>query len=160
MRYKIADEMYEVEDGTEKVSITRSLADVWQGRSGAAGECMNAKCVLRNAASFPHPVLAVSVIKTVVLVVDRPGHAVRYMLSERDSRLIHEHDTEQVGEPGALTLRVPTGTRRQGAYRDRSQPGKRPSFTGAHRRHLVRGEQARVKAAIAATTADAQEGTA
>ena len=107
VRVLIGDERYQVTDARRDVVIERSLLDVWRGRPGVAGECMNARCIIRNAELFPHPVLATSVIKSRVYVIDRPGHVVRYVLGKRDQDLVASHDEESIAAPGTLTLQAP-----------------------------------------------------
>jgi hypothetical protein len=76
---------------------------------------MNSRCIRaqRNAKVFPHPVYLVSTILTRVYIVDQlddaglPAHAIRYALTERDSKLINAHDRHGVGIDGELRLRIP-----------------------------------------------------
>lgn len=141
------------DDAKTDVTIKRQMVDIWKGRPGEAGKCMNAVCITRNKKLFPHPVLGVSVVKSRVFILDKPDHAIRYVLSAHDAELIEKHDTIAVGEPGTLVLRAPHGPKKSGAIH-----GNTPGRGGPHRvggkydKPLARGEQARVMAAVGAGT--------
>lgn len=139
--------MFYYDDAKQPVKITRTLMDVFRGKPGVAGECMNAQCIIRNKAKFPHKVLGVSVVKSRVYVIDTPEHAVRYTLGEKDSLLIANHDENAIGQPGELTLRVPRikkGTSTSGtSWGDRKNKARRGKG-----KPLPRGERARIKAAV------------
>jgi hypothetical protein len=141
-RQRIGDWLIPYDDATQDVIIKRTVADVLHATPGDDQDCMNSVCILRQrqAHVFPHPVYLVSTIQTKVYVVDRldandePAHAVRYDLSERDSRLIREHDRYGAGEPGELRLRVPRqpkGTSHRAA--------DSPSWTGGDGERWPRG---------------------
>jgi hypothetical protein len=145
-RIRIGGDLHDLSDAKRDVTLHRTLADVWHGKRGDALECMNAACVLHNAGAFPHPVLAVSVTKSRAYVVDKPGHAVRYVLDESAGTAIDDHDAEGMAEVGELTLHAPRGKDRKGAshgpvHTDRGTEGSRTPRTlgsvGARRRELV-----------------------
>lgn len=152
---RIAGDLYRYSDAKKDVVIERKLVDVWKGKAGAANECMNARCILRNRAKFPHKVLAVSVLKSVVYVIDSPEHAVRYIVGSRDRDLIAQHDETAKSEPGTLVLHAPNGSDKAGRERKRGTPVR--GKTGRYNRPLVRGEAARLLAAVGAGTAGASK---
>ena len=148
-RTRIDGVLYPYDDAKKDVELQREIMDVWKGRPGEAGKCMNAVCIERNKNLFPHPVLAVSVIKSRVYILDSLDHAVRYTLSDRDSRLIEQHDTIAVGQPGTLTLRAPKGHNVKGAVHSTKAGRSGPhNANGQKNKPLARGEQARVVAAV------------
>jgi hypothetical protein len=149
-RVKIAGALFPYDDATETVTVERTLMDVFKGRVGDAQACMNAQCIMRNTSAFPHPVLGVSVVKTRVYVIDAEDHVTRYELSHKDSKLIEAHDEDSIGQPGTLTLRPPW--RKKGAQIDR-EPNRGGGTAASKKKKgapIVRGELARVKAAVGA----------
>jgi hypothetical protein len=149
-RTRVDGILYPYDDAKKDVTIERDLVDVWKGVPGNATECMNAQCIIRNKAKFPHKVLAASVIKTRVFIFDSPNHLVRYVLSSQDSRLIEAHDSKAIGQPGTLRLRAPHG--HDVAGDSHGAKDSRPSgpHSGTRDKSLVRGEKARVLAAVGA----------
>jgi len=146
----IADALVEYDDAVRPIEVPRSLVDVWKGQPGVAGKCMNAQCIMRNKKLFPHKVLAVSVIKSRVFIMDTHDHAVRYVLSRKDSRAIQAHDEEALGQPGTLTLRPPAPSNAAGiTYSSQHRPHK-SKRGGQLKKTLSRGEKARVAAAVGA----------
>jgi hypothetical protein len=114
-RIRIGDWLLPYDDATVEVILDRTVEDILRATPGDDRNCMNSMCIRaqRNAHCFPHPVYLVSTITSRVYIVDRltdtntPAHAIRYELSEHDSRLIAAHDRAGVGEPGKLRLRIP-----------------------------------------------------
>ena len=146
-RVKVLGELHEVSDAKRDVTLQRTLAHVWHGKRGADDVCMNSVCILDSSGAFPHPVLAVSVTKARAYVVDRPGHAVRYTLSDTAGVDIDAHDAEGIAEVGELVLHAPRGKARKGAnHGDTPRPEGNKDHTrtprgigavGAARRELV-----------------------
>lgn len=151
-RIKIEGTYFPYDDAKKDVSIKRTLVDVWKGKPGSANECMNAQCVMRNKRKFGHKVLGVSVIKSRVYILDSPDHVIRYTLSERDSRLIAQHDEEALGQPGTLVLRAPRGHNKAGAVHStkRGRSGQHNPSSKKQNHPMALGEKARVMAAVGA----------
>lgn len=147
-RIKIDGELVEYDDAKRAVTIKRSLLDIWKGRAGIAGKCMNARCILRNKAKFPHKVLGVSVTRARVFVIDKIDHAVRYILSPKDRLLIKNHDEFSVGEPGTLTLYPPKSSLAAGVTHSSQHRAHTSRRNNKLRKKLCRGERARVMAAV------------
>lgn len=151
------------DDARRDVVIFRKMIDIWKGDPGSAyadGKtegCMNDQCALRNKRLFPHPVFAVSTIKSRMYVVDKvdrktgePLHCVKYVLSASDGDDIARHDVLRTAVEATLTLRAPRGTDKKGAvHGDGSKRGpshpKDPKSAS-----LSRGEEARLLAAVGA----------
>ena len=152
----IEGETFDVVDAKKDVVIPRTLADLWLGKPGLANQCMNANCVLHHQEAFPHPVIAVSVLRTRVYVVTsapepgKRGTCVRYVLPVDATRRIDAHDTEGVGEPGDLTLLAPVGKQKGGARHAGVNRGTR---TGERSGRVI-GGRARVLAAVGAGRLD------
>lgn len=158
-RVRIGDWLVPYDDATQEVTIHRSIGDILRATPGDHADCMNTRCIMaqRREHAFPHPVLLVSTTKSRVYVVDRltdtgePAHAIRYELSERDSRLIGEHDKYAIGEPGELRLRVPRlpkGTDKTGGRKTGGNTGK---YQGKRPRPITSvGAAARFKVAVGA----------
>lgn len=114
-RIRIGHWLMPYDDATTEITLDRSLTDILTATPGDDQNCMNSVCIRaqRNQKCFPHPVYLVSTIITRVYIVDEldendtPCHAIRYELSERDSKLIAAHDRYGAGEPGKLRLRIP-----------------------------------------------------
>lgn len=115
-RIRIGGFLVPYDDAKKEVRLQRTLTDVLTATPGSDTDCMNSQCIRaqRNQRAFPHPVFAVSTIKSRVYVVDKLtkdglafAHAIRYELSARDSKLIGDHDRNGAGEPGELRLRIP-----------------------------------------------------
>lgn len=114
-RVRIGEWLVPYDDAKTAVRLERKLVDVLTAQPGSDQDCMNSRCIRaqRNAHVFPHPVFIVSTTKSRVFIVDQlddagePAHAVRYQLSERDSKLILQHDRDGVGELGTLYMRPP-----------------------------------------------------
>lgn len=114
-RIRIGDVLVDYDDAAQDVSVERKIVDILMATPGDDLNCMNSLCIRaqRNHHVFPHPVYAVSTIRTRVYIVDQLNdlggfsHCIRYELSAKDSRLINEHDKYGSAEPGTLTLRVP-----------------------------------------------------
>jgi len=148
-RVNIDGGYYPYDDATEDVKIQRELVDIWNAQPGKADACMNHHCIIRNRDSFPHPVIAASVIKTRVYIFDSPDHVVRYIMSAKDAELVGHHDTLKIGETGTLVLHAPVGKEVGGSHHDR--PGRpRGKNTGTRGKGLARGERARIAAAVGA----------
>lgn len=150
VRVNIEGTMFPYDDAKKDVVLERSLMDIFRGVPGVAGKCMNAQCVMRLKADFPHPVLGVSVLKARVYVIDSPNHVVRYTLSKADSQLIGEHDEKAIGEPGILVLRAPRPSDRKGVKRGSGEHGGSFGPNRGPGKPMHRGEKARVKAAVGA----------
>ena len=147
-RVTINGELYDFDDAEKDVVIQRTLLNIWKGVPGYADKCMNAQCIIENKSLFPHPVLAASVRASRVFIIDRPGHAVRYLLNKKDRELIHQHDEVKVGQPGTLHLYAPMGKQRRGQDTGSGRTGRN---TGQFRDPpLPRGEEARLRAAVGA----------
>ena len=163
-RIRIGDWLIPYDDGTQSVTIPRTVADILKATPGNDRDCMNSRCIMahKKAGVFPHPVFLVSTIKSRVYIVDQlddagePAHAVRYELSARDSRLIGEHDKYAVGEPGDLTLRVPSdpkGSSHRAAFASGGGRGNRSGkhYAGKSKRPVTSvGAAARFKVAVGA----------
>lgn len=162
---RIGNTLVPYDDATQEVTIERTVVDILKAKPGDDQNCMNSMCIKaqRNQRAFPHPVYAVSTIKTRVYIVDALtasgefAHAVRYELGFRDQRLIHDHDAWGAGEPGTLTLRVPVDPK--GSPIRASQKGKRFSDGGVggadkknagKRNRPVTGSAARYRVAVGA----------
>lgn len=151
------------DDATDDVEVTRTILHIWQGVPGKASECMNAKCVMSHARNFPHRVLGVLVLKTIVLVTDKlpvldekgkqieDGHVIRYMLDGGARWDIKNFDVTGTGRPGKLILKAPRGREALGSNHDRQNSGGHGS-TGANRKVFARGEKARILQAAAAAS--------
>jgi len=172
-RVRIGDWLVPYDDATQEITLQRTMRDVLQATPGDHTKCMNTRCIEAHKRDglFPHPVYLVSTIKTRVYVVDElddyaePAHAVRYELSERDSKLIGEHDKYGVGVPGTLTLRVPTDPKGspkraardggKGRFADGAGHGSNAGgqYSGKSRRPITSiGAAARFKVAVGALT--------
>lgn len=165
-RIRIGDSLVPYDDAAQDVEIKRTNADILSAVPGDDRNCMNSRCIKaqRNSRVFPHPVYAVSTIKSRVYIVDKItesgefSHAIRYELTSRDSRLISEHDSQGVGEPGLLTLRVPSdpkgSPKRQasgGGYADVGGSEAGPhTYSGKSNRPVNLGAAARFKVAVGA----------
>lgn len=163
-RIRIGDWLVDYDDATQDVELERTMKDVLTAIPGDDANCMNSRCIRahRRERVFPHAVYLVSTIKSRVYVVDQindagePVHAVRYQLSERDSRLIGEHDKYGAGEPGVLKLRVPRdpkgSTHCSSGYQGANGNG---NYTGKRNRPVTSvGAKARFKVAVGALSAD------
>jgi len=148
-RVRIDDILYPYDDAKEDVDIDRSLMDIWKGKRGRAGECMNWQCIMRQTKAFPHPVLAASVIGSRVYILDSFEHAVRYTLTESESAKIAQHDELGVASPGTITLRAPRGVAKKGSDH-RSRGIIKRNYNGKHTQTLPRGEKARLIAVVGA----------
>ncbi len=155
-RTKISGGFYEYDDATKAVEIERNLLDILKGKPGKDGECMNANCIVRNGTRFPHRVLVASVTAARVYVVDRmptrkrPGHAVRYFLSKKDTILIKRHDKHSVSEPGTLTLRPPVRSHAAGVTHRSQHRAHTSKRNGQLTRKIPRGARARLAVAVGA----------
>lgn len=162
-RIRIGDWLVPYDDAKQEVALERTLKDVLTAVPGDDANCMNSRCIMaqRRERVFPHPVYLVSTIKSRVYIVDEltdggmPAHAIRYELSERDSRLIGEHDRFGAGEPGLLRLRVPSSPK--GSTHDGSgwvghvPPSGSRQYSGKSRRPVTSvGAKARFKVAVGA----------
>lgn len=163
-RIRVGDWLVPYDDADQEVVVERTLADILSATPGDAAECMNSRCIRaqRNRHVFPHPVYAVSTIKTRVYIIDQlddggePAHAVRYELTERDRKLIDAHDKHGEGETGELRLRIPydpkgSPRRKAAAAAGRFEGGGRYSGTGKHTRNtrpLPLGQKRRLVAAV------------
>jgi len=154
-RITIGGELYEYSDATKDVALQREMIDIWNGKRGKADACMNWHCVIRNSKLFSHPVLAVSVIKTRVFIITRPGtakrigHAVRYTIPRAESSRIGRHDAKGVAELGVLILRAPRGDAKSGADHGGGSSGPK-NKTGKRDHPLAKGEKARLLVAVGA----------
>ena len=152
-RVRIEDALYDVDDAEQTVVCPRTLADVVGAKRGDAQRCMDARCVTRRHDLFPHPVLGVSVTKTKVYVIDRPGHCVRYTLTSEETAQIARHDTKGVGEPGTLVCQAPTGKARKGSSHDTGKtPRPEGNYDGSRTSKL--GEAGRVLARVGSALPD------
>lgn len=162
-RIRIGDWLVPYDDATKEIHLNRTMKDVLTAVPGDDANCMNSRCIMaqRREKVFPHPVYLVSTIKSRVYIVDQmddsglPTHAIRYELSARDSRLIGEHDTYGVGEPGVLKLRVPRipkGEDHNGwAKTGRHDDGPARKYAGKSNRTVTSiGAKARFKVAVGA----------
>jgi hypothetical protein len=150
MKYRVRIEgvLYPYRDATQDITIKRELIDIWKGEPGKAGACMNQQCIIRNKRAFPHKVLAASVIKTRVFILETPKSAVRYILSAKDGQEIAQHDILASARPATLVLRAPRGSKIGGSrYRATGSGGHNPRGKG---KPLAKGEQARLLAAVGA----------
>lgn len=147
-RTRIDGILYPYDDAKKDVTIERELIDVWKGEPGNASKCMNAQCIMRNKAKFPHKVLAASVIKTRVFIFDSPEHVVRYTLTGAASRDISVHDTDAIGKPGTLVLKAPRGHDVAGDSHGAKESRPSGPHSGTRDKPLVRGEKARILAAV------------
>lgn len=149
------------DDAKKPVTIKRTIVDVLTATPGSDTECMNSKCIKaqRNEKAFPHPVYLVSTIKSRVYIVDKlsddgqPAHAIRYQLSDRDSRLIGTHDSDGAGIDGDLTLRVPKtpkGVSHKQWPVDTDQYPRQNAGGGVKRKVTGRGASARYMVAVGA----------
>src|SRR5690606_20876576 len=147
------------DDAKQDVELERTLKDVLTAIPGDDANCMNSRCIMaqRREKVFPHPVYLVSTIKSRVYIVDAmddsglPTHAIRYELSERDSRLIGEHDKFGVGEPGTLRLRVPRIPKGEdhSGYAANGRGDTQRRYTGKSNRTITSvGAKARYKVAV------------
>jgi hypothetical protein len=161
------------DDATQEVSLERTNVDILMATPGDDQKCMNSLCIKaqRNHHVFPHPVYAVSTIKTRVYIVDQLtdtgefAHCIRYELSGKDSRLISDHDKYGSGEPGVLNLRIPSDPKGSpkrragkngGGFKDGAGHGKNPGtpYTGQKNRPITgSGASARYKVAVGALKA-------
>lgn len=172
-RIRIGDWLVPYDDAKTPVTLARSMKDVLTAVPGDDQNCMNSRCIMahRRERVFPHPVYLVSTIKSRVYVVDeiddlgQPLHAVRYELSERDSRLIGEHDKYGSGQPGELRLKVPRDKKGSPKYArspeevnasfQRSGGGKGEPYKGNSRRAVTSvGAKARYKVAVGSLVPD------
>jgi hypothetical protein len=154
-RIRIGDDLVDYDDAKRDVKIRRELIDIWKGDPGKAGECMNAQCIRRNKRTFPHPVWAVSVLKSRVFIVDKvdrregvPLHAIRYVLSAKDGDEIAQHDILGSAIPATLTLRAPKGRDVKGTEHPTNNERLRPRNEKPKGLPVSRGEKARLLAAV------------
>jgi hypothetical protein len=153
-RVRIDDAFYPYSDAKQDVVLQRNMADVWKGQPGVPKKCMNAVCIVRNAKAFPHPVIAVSVIKSRAYVFDSPNHVYRYLLSKAASMDIATHDMLKIGQPTTLTLKAPRGRNAGGIAHHAVQVNRgrsgNPRGVRSRNHPLLRGEQGRIAAAVGA----------
>lgn len=160
-RIRIGDWLVPYDDATHEIHLSRTMKDVLTAVPGDDANCMNSRCIMaqRREKVFPHPVYLVSTIKSRVYIVDQmgedglPAHAIRYELSSRDSRLIGEHDSYGVGEPGVLRLqvpRIPKGEDHNG-WAKTGRKSEARKYTGKTNRAVTSiGAKARFKIAVGA----------
>lgn len=162
-RIRLGNQLVPYDDATEEVNLDRIASDIAKAKPGDAMKCMNAQCIKaqRNWQLFPHSVYAASVIPSMAYIVDEIElngdrvvfkHAVRYQLTQKESKLIRNHDTFGVGEAGLLRLRIPRDPKGSpkraasaakngggGRYADGAGHGSNPGeqSTGKRNRHVT-----------------------
>lgn len=150
-RVRIDDALVEYDDATRVVGpLPRSLMDIWTAKRGKDDDCMNFQCIVKNHKKFPHKVLAVSVIKSRVYVMDKVDHAIRYMIREKDSRGIAVHDKLGIGQPGDLWIYPPAGTKRAGMTHASQRKPHSSARDKTLKKGLVKGQRARIAAVVEA----------
>jgi len=149
MRTKIGTEFYEYTDADIDVVLTRSVDDILHAKRGSVQKCMNANCIARLASQFPYPVIGSAVYRTVAFVFDKPGHAVRYMLKQSETKEIDRHDAKGIAETGVLHLLAPVGRQKTGSGHDRNNSGGHGS-DGSRAKQLPPGEAGRLVALVGA----------
>lgn len=155
LRVRVDGMLFPYDDATKDVTLDRSMMDVWKGQPGKPGECMNAVCIMRSKRKFGHKVLGASVFGSRVYIFDTPDHLIRYILSEKDTRLVNAHDEHALSQPGTLRLLAPRGHDKGGTPHGGHDTRPNPKTgadrtTGKRKKVLARGERARVIAAVGA----------
>jgi hypothetical protein len=129
-------------DGDVTVVIQRTKQDLKNGVRGKAVACMDARCIVRNRQSFPHPVEQAYVTRSSVYIVDQvsengsPIHAIRYAHNDRGgpgtfdvrggaSILKRSGEAEKNITIKPPRTKRPTGTHEKGIKRTLRRPGKR-----------------------------------
>lgn len=139
-----------VVDAKQSVTIVRTVADALSGKKADPERCMDANCVLRNSktGAFPHPVLAVWVIKSRAYVLrsanPRTGKYVVVRYNHNDWTDIERFDKgHKFTADKKISFLVPSSTTALGGDKRPPRSGNQPAVKPSGRVMKPKGLAAR-----------------